>query len=349
MARPSAEEATFLSVQRVARLATVDVERDPHAVPVCYVYHEGRIYSPLDEKPKSVEPRHLARVRNILAHPDVALVADRYTEDWSRLAWVQVRGEAAIVEPGGEEHAGAVRALREKYPQYRTMAIEGQPVIRISPHRVSSWGRLAPADRSGLDMATLMRGRRSVRRYTGQPVERALVEEVLDAGRWAPSPHGRMPWRFVVLTHPAPKRTLADAMAQTWQQQLDMDGQDAEVVAKRLAGSRDRLERAPVVVILCLYLEELDRYPDPERQAAETTMAVQSLGACAQNMLLAAYGLGLDGGWMCAPLFCPDVVRATLGLRDGLIPHALLTFGYAAADPVRRERLPLEGLIELYD
>ncbi|KPV52229.1 nitroreductase, partial [Kouleothrix aurantiaca] len=94
-----------------------------------------------------------------------------------------------------------------------------------------------------------------------------------------------------------------------------------------------------------LYLADLDKYPDPERDAAETTMAVQSLGCAVQNMLLMAYGLGLDGGWMCAPLFCPDVVSAALGLAPGLTPHALITLGYAAADPVRRPRRPLDELI----
>ncbi len=68
------------------------------------------------------------------------------------------------------------------------------------------------------------------------------------------------------------------------------------------------MKTAPVCVVVCLYLEDLDVYPDVERQAAETTMAVQSLGAAAQNLLLAAYALGLDAGWLCAPLFCPDTV-----------------------------------------
>jgi nitroreductase len=74
-------------------------------------------------------------------------------------------------------------------------------------------------------------------------------------------------------------------------------------------------------------------------------MAVQSIGAAIQNMLLMAYDLGLDTGWMCAPLFCPDIARVALGLSETLIPQALITVGYAAADPKRRERLPLEELI----
>ncbi|MDQ3327910.1 MAG: nitroreductase family protein [Chloroflexota bacterium] len=194
-----------------------------------------------------------------------------------------------------------------------------------------------------------MRGRRSVRWYTPETVAPEQVHAILEAGRWAPSPHGRQPWRFAVLTRPALKEKLAAAMAATWRQQLTLDGQPEEVVATRLQKAHDRLTGAPLVVVLCLYLDDLDKYPDAERQEAETTMAVQSLGAAAQNMLLAAYGLGLDGGWMCAPLFCPEVVVAALGLDPRLIPHAMLTFGHAAKDPVRRPRRPLDELIVLDD
>jgi F420 biosynthesis protein FbiB-like protein len=198
-------------------------------------------------------------------------------------------------------------------------------------------------------LAELLQGRRSVRQYRPDPVPRALIEQVLEAARWAPSPHGRQPWRFVVLTRPEAKQRLADFMGETWQQNLGMDGQDQAVVQIRLEKSRQRILQAPALILPCLYLEDLDQYPDARRQQDETTMAVQSLGAAAQNMLLMAYDLGLDGGWMCAPLFCPEVVCQALDLDTRLIPHALITLGYAAADPKRRERLPLDALIVHFD
>lgn len=195
----------------------------------------------------------------------------------------------------------------------------------------------------------LMRGRRSVRQYQAVPVPRELVEQVLEAARWAPSPHGRQPWRFVVLTRQESKERLADFMGETWQKNLAMDGQAEEIVKIRLEKSRQRILKAPVLVLVCLYLEDLDRYPDEQRQNDETIMAIQSLGAAIQNMLLMAYDLGLDGGWMCAPLFCPEVVCQALDLDTRLIPHSLITLGYAAADPKRRERFPLGELIARYD
>lgn len=191
---------------------------------------------------------------------------------------------------------------------------------------------------------SIIPGRRSVRQYLDRPVSDELVRDALEAARWAPSPHGRMPWRFAVLTEHGAKMRLADAMADTWRHNLEMDGQAPDIVATRLLKSRQRLG-APVLILACLYLDDLDRYPDAARQAAETTMAIQSLGAAVQNLLLKAYQLGLDAGWMCAPLFCPEVVVEALGLDQRLIPHALITLGYAAADPKRRERLPLDSLI----
>ncbi len=200
------------------------------------------------------------------------------------------------------------------------------------------------SDRSN-DLLTLLRGRRSVRTYQTHPVAHELIEQMLEAARWAPSPHGRQPWRFVVLTRQAAKAQLAERMGETWQQNLEMDRQSAEIVAVRLEKSRQRILEAPAIIIPCLYMEDMDLYPDEQRQNDEKIMAIQSIGAAIQNMLLMAYDLGLDSGWMCAPLFCPEVVCDALGLDTKLIPQALITVGYAAADPKRRERLPLHNLV----
>lgn len=198
-------------------------------------------------------------------------------------------------------------------------------------------------------LETLLKGRRSVRKYQARPVARELIEQILEAARWAPSPHGRQPWRFVVLTRQEAKARLANSMGETWRRQLQMDGQGDDIVSLRMEKSRQRILTAPAIIIPCLYLEDMDRYPDERRQADETTMAIQSIGAAIQNMLLMAYDLGLDTGWMCAPLFCPEVVCEALNLDKRLIPQALITVGYAAADPQRRERLPLSTLVVRFE
>ena len=346
----SQDETAFLTRQRVARLATADADGAPHAIPVCFAYDGRNLYVALDEKPKDVPATRLKRVRNILENPRVAFVADRYAEDWELLAYVMVRGRAALVEPETDEHAVAVRLLRGKYHQYERMRIHENPVISVRPERVASWGALDAPEGGAEPLLEALKGRRSVRRYLEREVPWSAIEKVVEAARWAPSPHGTQPWRFAVVTRPETKERLADAMGEEWRRNLQMDGQDAAVVEKRLEGSRARLLDAPALLLLCLYAGDLDVYPDPERQRNETTMAVQSLGAAAQNALLAAYEQGLDAGWMCAPLFCPEEVTAALGLDPELVPHALLTLGYAASDPPkRRGRRPLDDLVVYRD
>ncbi len=107
-------------------------------IPVCYVFDGDAIYSVLDAKPKSTPLRQLRRVRNILANPQVSLVVDHYEEDWSRLRYVLVSGEAGLLE-AGEEWSRAIVLLREKYPQYRDMNLDESPVIKITPVRFTPW------------------------------------------------------------------------------------------------------------------------------------------------------------------------------------------------------------------
>lgn len=195
------------------------------------------------------------------------------------------------------------------------------------------------------DLWTTIVERRSVRAFSTEPVPRQPIEHAIEAAGWAPSPHGSQPWRFVVVESRTRRFALAEAMAATWREQLTMDRQDSAEVERRLGRSMERLQRAPVLVLVCLYLADTQSYPDPSRRSAEQTMAVQSLGAATQNLLLALHQQGLDAGWMCAPLFCPDVVRDTLGLDADHHPHALIPVGHAAAEPKRRPRRPVATLI----
>ncbi len=356
----AAAEVDFVQRQRVAHLATSDAAGHPSVVPVCYAFDGTRFYTPLDEKPKRVAAPRLRRVQNIVARGEASLVIDAYDDDWSRLGYLLISGRAALLEPDAPEHPHALRLLRERYPQYVGMRLEEQSVIALDPERVTSWGPALTASATasespwlqpgrGIDFLPLARGRRSVRSFETRPVPRGALEALIEAARWAPSPHGRQPWRFAVITRQARKDALADAMGAEWQRTLEMDQQSPEIIQTRLRNSHERVRTAPALILACLYLEELDHYPDAERQRAEEIMAIQSLGAAVQNILLAAFSIGLDCGWMCAPLFCPDTVRAALELDARLIPHALIPVGYAARDPKRRAHRPAHDLITLFD
>lgn len=133
----------WLAVQRVARLATADAQGASSVVPVCFALggSEDALYITIDQKPKDLS-RPLKRVRNIQANPQVSVVADHYAEDWSRLCWVMVRGQAEMLPPGQAEHAAAQELLRAKYPQYRRMVLDDLPVIAVRIERLTWWGAL---------------------------------------------------------------------------------------------------------------------------------------------------------------------------------------------------------------
>ena len=134
-------EPDLLQTERVARLATVDGRGRPHIVPIVFAYEAGRVYTPIDLKPKSVAPRRLLRVRNIERNPNVQVLLDRYDEDWARLGYLQLRGRAELIE-AGEEYERGVRLLEAKYPQYQALPLRGRPLIKVTVEREVRWGQL---------------------------------------------------------------------------------------------------------------------------------------------------------------------------------------------------------------
>jgi PPOX class probable F420-dependent enzyme len=121
---------------RVARLATISPSGAPHLVPVCFALHAGTFWVAVDEKPK--RSVRLARLRNIQSDSRVSLLLDRYDDDWTRLAWMRIDGEASII-PAGRDQPAALEALRHRYPQYRDMDLESRPLVRIEPVSITAW------------------------------------------------------------------------------------------------------------------------------------------------------------------------------------------------------------------
>jgi coenzyme F420-0:L-glutamate ligase/coenzyme F420-1:gamma-L-glutamate ligase len=189
-------------------------------------------------------------------------------------------------------------------------------------------------------MYQLIQERRSIRRYTDRAVERALIRRLVAAAVWAPSAHNRQPWRFAVIDDASTKERLAGAMNAVLQADLAGDGLPADQIQAQAARRRARLTRAPVLILLCLTMSDMDDYPDEKRRRAEWIMATQSLALAGQNLLLAAHAEGLGACWLCAPLFCPDVVRETLDLPSDWEPQAFISLGWPAESPVKT-RQPL--------
>lgn len=183
--------------------------------------------------------------------------------------------------------------------------------------------------------------RRSVRRYLPDPVPREMIEQVLTTATWAPSAHNRQPWRFVAIEAQAQKEALARAMGARLRRDLEADHTPPEVIENDVARSYSRMTSAPVLIAVCLSMVDMDTYADEKRAQAEYIMAVQSTAMAGQNLLLAAHGLGLAACWMCAPLFCPEVVRDALALPEDWQPQGLIGMGYAA-ETREKTRHPLE-------
>jgi len=144
MAVWSEEARRFLEAHRVGHLATAGADGAPHVVPVCYALDDEAVYFVADAKPKRRAPRELQRLKNLRENARAALVVDDYDEDWSRLAWVLVRGTTSfVVDPTA--HAAALRLLRTRYAQYEVMPLDDSmrhPMVRIDPVRVVMWRSL---------------------------------------------------------------------------------------------------------------------------------------------------------------------------------------------------------------
>ncbi|MFM7270807.1 MAG: nitroreductase family protein [Actinomycetes bacterium] len=193
-------------------------------------------------------------------------------------------------------------------------------------------------------MSTLpafLEARRSIRAYTDEPVPHAAIDTWIEAACIAPAPHHSRPWRFVAIDDPTSKRALAAGMGERWRRDLLADGLDATRVDALVAGSHTKITGAPALVLGCLTTDGLDDYPDAGRRLAEWGLALLSLGAAVENLMLAAADAGWASCWVAAPMFCPAEARDALGLPADWLPHALVTVGRADPAYVGRVRPPI--------
>jgi PPOX class probable F420-dependent enzyme len=124
----------LLEAERVARLAYLDADDRPRVLPVTFALGGGAVFSAIDDKPKRTpEP---ARVRHLRRRPHAALCVDRYDDDWSRLAWVQLLGVVEVLDVA--DASAGLAALAARYSPYRERRPPG-PVLRLAPGRALHW------------------------------------------------------------------------------------------------------------------------------------------------------------------------------------------------------------------
>jgi coenzyme F420-0:L-glutamate ligase/coenzyme F420-1:gamma-L-glutamate ligase len=194
-------------------------------------------------------------------------------------------------------------------------------------------------------LADAIRSRRSVRRFRKGKVAREAIERLVDAARWAPSAHNAQPWRFIVLEDDVRRKTLAQAMAERFEQDLRTDGMETTDAHARASRAEARLVEAPAAILVCLTLEEAQDYTDAVRARAEREMAVQSTALAVENLLLAAHAEGLGACWLCSPLFCPELVVHVLSLPTAWEPQALILLGTPENVPTAPNRRPVSDVL----
>jgi F420 biosynthesis protein FbiB-like protein len=183
--------------------------------------------------------------------------------------------------------------------------------------------------------------RRSIRAFRAEPVPRDELDRVVEAACLAPAPHHSRPWRWVIVDTAEAKAALARGMGARWRTDLEGDGVPGARIDELVAASHAKLTGAPALIVGCLTWQGLDRYPDEARQRAEWGMALLSLGAAVENLMLAATAAGLASCWVAAPIFCPDEARDALALPADWLPHALVLVGRPDPSYEGRPRPPL--------
>jgi coenzyme F420-0:L-glutamate ligase / coenzyme F420-1:gamma-L-glutamate ligase len=188
---------------------------------------------------------------------------------------------------------------------------------------------------------SFIEARRSIRTFLPEPVPSEVLDAFVQAACLAPAPHHSRPWRWVVVDTPEARTQLATGMGARWHRDLTGDGVAETRIAELVDASSRKIVDAPALVLGCLTWDGLDRYPDEARQRAEWGMALLSLGAAVENLMLATADAGYASCWVAAPIFCPEEARDALALPDTWLPHAMILVGRPDPAYVGRERPPV--------
>jgi coenzyme F420-0:L-glutamate ligase/coenzyme F420-1:gamma-L-glutamate ligase len=241
-----------------------------------------------------------------------------------------------------DELAGAADLVKGKAAGIPVAVVRGLADLVTEADGPGAQALVRPAaeDMFRYGSADVLAARRTVRDFTGDPVDPAAVTRAVAAAITAPAPHHSTPWRFAVLESAAARTALLDDMLAAWIADLRGDGFTADQIARRVQRG-EPLRRAPLLVVPCLHAEAAHRYPDDRRNAAEREMFLVAMGAAVQNLLVALAVEGLGSCWVSSTMFCRPVVTKALGLPPGWEPMGAVGVGHPAAPaPDRSPRDP---------
>jgi coenzyme F420-0:L-glutamate ligase/coenzyme F420-1:gamma-L-glutamate ligase len=176
----------------------------------------------------------------------------------------------------------------------------------------------------------ILKSRRSYKlEFEPEKITSKEIEECIDIARYAPSAHNGQYWRYIILEQDSIRDDLIEKMNAKLKSDLKKDGKSDLFISQKTSSRRETFLKAPILILLCLDTEELERYNDPERDELEYLMGIQSVSSSATYFLLALEAKGYASCWYCAPLFAKEIVKEVLNLPQSYIPMAFFTVGRA--------------------
>lgn len=185
-----------------------------------------------------------------------------------------------------------------------------------------------------------LRARRSVREFLPDPIPDSTVERILTTATCGPSAHNRQPWRFVVVKEAQARHDLAQALITKMQSDLRSEGAPTKEIEQRTARSSRRIHEAPLLILLCRDVADV-QVDTPE----ERTMNIQSTAAAGVQLLLGAQAENLGASWICWPLYAVEATRSALNLPNSWEPQAMFIIGTPKSIPAARDRKPLDSIV----
>lgn len=239
-----------------------------------------------------------------------------------------------------DEIASASELVRQKLTQSPVAIISGinHFVTSEDGPGVSALIRKSKDDWFRLGHREAITTRRTIREFTDEPIPLEVFEIAVGAALTAPAPHHTHPLRFIRLN--AQREEVLDHMSAAWRSDLEKSGADTESIEKRLRRGRI-LYDAPEVILAFVSLDGAHTYGD-QRDGSERDMFMIAGGAGVANFLLALHGEGVGSAWISSTIFCSQIVRETLGLKDEWQPLGAIAVGYSAHSPHPRSALSLE-------
>ncbi len=196
------------------------------------------------------------------------------------------------------------------------------------------------------ELHQFLRTRRSIRHFLPDIVPTEAIERILETATFSPSAHDKQPWRFVVVASTKSREKLAKAVTEKFRIDMANAGGSEKEIQERVGRTIRRINEAPVIIILCRDITQVNDQPDEFTRQAEIIMARQSVAVAGLQLLLAAHAEGLGGTWICWPLFAPVEICSALELSSDWEPQGMVFLGTPNEHPSAPERKPIREIVK---